>query len=300
VNPVRVVGLVRRGTEPEIVVEFRRDGLRHEVRAPAPVELPSKPGGLPHVELQGPAQHAAVHQFLDRSGGGAEAVETVLESEPGVQAEDPAVALHGLGYSFSFADGAGHGFLAPDVLARFRGRGGDQPVPVRGRGDMHDVDIGPGQHFAEIPVPFDVRVHRGKGLFQVPLIDVADSQQPRTGVAEVAAAHAAHADHRLGQFFAGRGITFSAQDAPRHDQEGGRGGRALQKRTPGYEVLLSHGITLLLPVPRGGLNAGNVAAPPSRWHADVQYCIFRASGSNRLRLPLFCNPARAGNPCGRS
>jgi hypothetical protein len=67
--------------------------------------------------------------------------------------------------------------FSPDVLASLGGGDRDQPVPVRRRRDVDDVNILPGQDFAEILVRFDVLARDLERGLQVVLIHVADREQ---------------------------------------------------------------------------------------------------------------------------
>ena len=79
-----VVGLVGRGAEPEVVVEFFWDRLGFEVGETAPEELPSESGGFAYGDFEGPAEHAAVDDLLDFVDWNAHAVEIAVDAEPGV------------------------------------------------------------------------------------------------------------------------------------------------------------------------------------------------------------------------
>ena len=117
VDAVGVVGLEGRGAEPEVVVELGRDGLGRQARPARPVGLPVEPGGRADRRLDRPAEQPALDGLLDRLDVRPEAVEAVLEAEPGVDPEDAAVPLDGPDDRPALGDGAGHGLLAPDVLA---------------------------------------------------------------------------------------------------------------------------------------------------------------------------------------
>ncbi len=73
-------------------------------------------------------------------------------------------------------------------------------------------------------------------LLQVVLVDVAHREELRPGVhpLEVAPAHAANADHRLGQLVARRRVARPAEDVTRYDGEReGRADRGLEESSPG-------------------------------------------------------------------
>jgi hypothetical protein len=188
---------------------------------------------LAHVHAQGPAERAAFHHLLDGGHGGAVAVEVIGEAEPGVKAEDALVLLHGLHHLDAFVDGAAHGLFAPDVLAGLRRHDAHQRVPVGRRGDVDDVDVVAVQHFAEIVVALHFGRTAGEGIRQMEAVNIADGQEPRAGVGEVALPHAAHADNRLGELFARRRNARPAERLSRHDAEKADGGGSLEEIAAG-------------------------------------------------------------------
>ena len=94
------------------------------------------------------------------------------------------------------------------------------------RGDVDDVDVGPGQDLAEVRVPVDAGAGDLQGRGQVAAVDVADGAQDRAFVAEVSPAHPADADDGLGQGVARSEITGAAEHAAGDDGQRGRGGGA--------------------------------------------------------------------------
>src|SRR5439155_11132307 len=155
VNAVRVIRLFRGGTEPEIVIKLGRHGLRSEVGAAAPLILfPIKAGRPADSDFERPTQKSGLHQFLDGFHWNPHAIEIAFEPEPGIEPENPFVFRNRGLHRFTLGNSPAHGLLAPDILAGFSGRDGNQRVPVwRGR-DMHDVDVFAGKNFAEILVTF--------------------------------------------------------------------------------------------------------------------------------------------------
>ena len=194
-----------------------------------PKELPVETGMLADSHLQRPTEHAAVDELLDLVDGRVHAVERIGKAEPRIQTENIAVTLHGLLNPLTLADGARHRFLAPDILA---GRGGlhrHDAVPVRRRGDMHDIDVrignqltvvGIGRHFLAGQLP--------SGL-QMILVDVANRDQTRTRVPVMASAHAAYADDTFGQLVARSRVADAAQYVARDDGQRGHAGERFQE-----------------------------------------------------------------------
>lgn len=89
VNAVRMVGLFGSGAEPEIVIQFRRNWLRGEIRAAAPeILFPIEAGVCAEGNFKRPAEHAGLHQFFDRFDRNGHAVEGAVETEPGVEPEN--------------------------------------------------------------------------------------------------------------------------------------------------------------------------------------------------------------------
>src|SRR5688572_20644910 len=157
-HAVWMVRFYRRGPKPEIVIQFGRHRLRREVSATAPdVLLPIKARGAAEGDLERPAKHAGLHQFLDGLHWYAHAIKRTVEPEPGVEAENPFMLRHGGLHGFALGNRPGHGFLTPDVLASLGGGDGNHRMPVRWRGHVNDVNVLAGQNFSEILVAFHIR-----------------------------------------------------------------------------------------------------------------------------------------------
>ena len=177
--------------------------------------------------LQRPAQHAAVDELLDLVHGGIHAVERIGETEPGIQAENTAVLLDSLLYPLAFADGTRHRLLAPDILAGARGIGRHDAVPVRRRGDMHDVHIGIVNQVAVIVIGGDFLTGQLQtGIEMVP-VHIADGHQPGSGIAVMSAAHTADTDDTFGELVAGCGVSRSAEHMARDHGQRCRSQQAL-------------------------------------------------------------------------
>ncbi|CCZ76045.1 unknown [Alistipes finegoldii CAG:68] len=240
VHAVFVVGFVGRRSEPHVVIQLGGNRFRSEVFPAHPEELPRESGGARNGHLERPAQQAAVDQLLERLDRRAETIEGILEAEPSVQAEDAVVAPDGFGYALAFADGARHRFLAPDVLAGLGRLDGHDAVPVRRRGDMHDVDIGVGNQAAEVAVGFqrlaELLLSQRNGAFEVFAVHVADCHQPAVLVAgEVVAAlaDAAHADDAFGELVARSGELRAAEHLARDDRQQRHAAQRFQKISTG-------------------------------------------------------------------
>ena len=166
------------------------------------------------VILSGQPSIAAVDELLDGFHRRAETVESGSETEPGVEAEHAPVALNGLHDLLPFGDGARHGLLAPDVLAGLRSGDGDEAMPVRRRGNVHNVDVVALENFAKILVALDALAAHFERPLEVIGVYVAHGHETRSGVGQVPLPHSADSDNGLGQFFAGRG---EPQPAQQHD-----------------------------------------------------------------------------------
>ncbi len=243
VDAVGVVGLEGGGAEPEFVIEIRGDGLRGEVGAADPIEFPIEAGAGIERDFERPAQETVLHRFLDGLDGRAHAVEAVLEAEPGVEAEDALMLFDGGDHGFAFADGAGHRLFAPDILAGLGGLDGHDGVPVGRGGDMDDINVLAGEHFAEIAVTFAIGpafLHRG---IEVVLVDIAHGEELAGGVDafDVAQAHAAGADDGAGEHLAGGDVAGTPQQPAGDDVEGGKGGEGcFEEVSPGETMSLIH------------------------------------------------------------
>ena len=235
VDAVRVVRLVRCGPEPEVVIEFIRDGLRCQVGAADPIELPVEAGRGVEGDLERTvAQHPVHHGLADVLHRNTHAVEVVLEAEPGVEAEDALVLLHGGHDGTTLGDGPGHGLLAPDVLARLGRGNGDDGVPVRRGGHVDDVDVLAGQHLAEVFVAFAIGAAGLHRLRQMVGIHVAHRQQLAGGVDRIHMphAHAAGADHGAGKDFTRGRMAGAAENMSWNNGHGGHRGDGVAEEAP--------------------------------------------------------------------
>ena len=122
----------RRGrTEPEVPVEFRRNGIGGGGRSPPCGQM----GRLvtQWISVMSP-RHAAIHEFIDTA----------------VALVGVAVVAH-LGGHFEFLggqlelpgfpDGVGQGFLGENMFAGHHGEGGGGEVVVVRRADHHGIDV---------------------------------------------------------------------------------------------------------------------------------------------------------------
>ena len=127
---VYIVRFVGCRAQPQVIVKLFGNGLYLKVLLTCPEEFPGEAGGSADAYLERPAQQSAVHQFLQWLDLGAQSIESILESEPGVQTEDAAVALDGFLHPSAFAYGACHGLLAQDVLTSIGSLYGHDAMPV--------------------------------------------------------------------------------------------------------------------------------------------------------------------------
>ena len=194
--------------------------------------------------LQRPTEHAAVDELLDLVDSRVHAVKRIGEAEPSIQTKNIAVTLHGLLNPLALADGARHRFLAPDVLAGLGGLNGHDAVPVRGRGDMDDVDIGVGDQAAEIAIGLQRLVEtlfaQVERALEMLAVDVADRHQTALlGAGEMVAAlaDAADADDAFGELVARRHVFRAAEHMARDDRQQCHAAQCFQKIPAGTHIV---------------------------------------------------------------
>jgi len=221
-----VVRLVRSRAQPHVIIQFSRNGFGSQVFLAHPIELPSESGSSRNGHLQRPSQQTAVHELLQRLYRCTQAIEVVLETEPGVQAEDAVVLLHGLHHPFAFADGTCHRLLTPDVLARLGRFDSHQGMPMRRRGDMHHIHIRVLYQVAEVVIGLQSLVElllaHFHGLLQVILIYIANRHQSALLVAGemiATSTDTAYPDDTLGELVARCDVLRAPQYLCRHDGE---------------------------------------------------------------------------------
>ena len=215
-----------------------------EVLLPHPEEFPGESRGSGDGHLEGPSQQAAVDQLLERLDGGAQAIEGIRETEPRIEAEDAVVALDGLHDALALADGTGHRFLAPDVLAGLGGLNGHDAVPVGRGGDVYDVDVGVGDQIPVVVIAFEGLVEllaaQRDGAFEVFAVDVADRHQTALlGAGEMVAAlaDAPDADDAFGELVARRHVFRAAEHMARDDRQQCHAAQCFQKIPAGTHIV---------------------------------------------------------------
>jgi len=157
-----MIRLERGRPQPEIIIQLRRHRLRDKVGLTRPVALPVEARGAVDRHLQRPAEHPALDELFNRLDRGPETIKLAVEPEPRIEPEDASVFLNRLDDLFALADGAGHGFFAPDILARLGGRDRNQAVPVRRGNDVNNINIIPLQNLAKVVIALDVRPDLGQ------------------------------------------------------------------------------------------------------------------------------------------
>ena len=188
VSAVDIVGLVGSRTEPKVVVEFFGNGLHFKVLFANPEELPCKASCARDADRERPSEQAAIDELLQGLNFCAESVEGIFETEPCVQAEDAAVALHSFFHAFAFTDGTCHGFFAEDILPGIGGNDGHQAVPMGWGSDVNDIYIGVVDEFAEVMIGFQLfapfLLGRSDCRIEVLLVNVAESHETAVLVAD--------------------------------------------------------------------------------------------------------------------
>src|SRR5699024_5192302 len=141
----------------------------------------------------------------------------VTKTKPGIQPEDGAIALHGVHYLLSFANGSGHRFLTPDVLSRLRGLLGHNAVPVRRSGNMHHINIILLQDLSVVSISPYPGVTHIQCLLQMIFIDITNSHQPGSGIGQMPLAHISYPNYSLSKLVAGSRIAGSTQHMSGHN-----------------------------------------------------------------------------------
>ena len=241
-NTVGMIRLVGSRAEPGIIVKFGRNGLRSQVGAAYPPELPREAVGAGYSHCERPAQQPAVDELFQRLHLSAQTIECVPESEPGVEAEDTVVALHSLHYPLALPYRAGHRLLAEHILAGLRSFHRHQRVPVRRGADMHHIYIGVVNKIQEVVICAYILVQLFFGSFhstiQVILVHIAHRHQSagvRRCEVRIAHTYASGADDALGKLVARGYVTFAAEHLARNYGE-------QTSQTGGLEELSSFGI----------------------------------------------------------
>ena len=129
-NAFLVVRPPRGRAEPAVVVEIGRDGLGGE-----------REGRGELAEAGADARDVADEAVADEFGGFAK---RDLGALLHAGLENAAVLAGGVDQHATLAQREGDGFLDVDIFAGEHGGAGDRSMPVIGRGDEHDVDIGAG------------------------------------------------------------------------------------------------------------------------------------------------------------
>ena len=204
VHTVGVVGFERGRSQPAVVVQDIRYGLRGEIGLSDPVEFPVEAGCFADGDGERPSEHAGFDEFLDRFGRHLHSIEILLEAEPGIEPEHASVLLYSFYEFLSFADRPGHGFLTPDVLTGADSVYRNDPVPVRRGGDVNDVDLGQGQQFFMCVKGLDTSTDLLGSCGEVGLIDIADGHHTGARVRNMSTPHATDTNDAFGELVARR------------------------------------------------------------------------------------------------
>jgi hypothetical protein len=142
---------------------------------------------------------------------------------------------------FTFADGTGHGFFAPDIFPGSSCLGGDQGVPVGRSSNVYNVYFRQLDYFPVIVEGFNPAFQHLLSLLQMATVYIANSHYTGASVGEMIPAHLSCTYHCFGQLIAGSQVT-PAQHMPWHDGKGGDCPHCIpDKCTPGMILFLLHG-----------------------------------------------------------
>ena len=197
-----VVRLVRRRTQPHVVVQLCRHLLRLQILLAYPVEFPVETRMLRDGHLQWPTQQSALYQLLQWFHRRAQTIELIREAEPRVDAEHTSVLLHSLAHPLALAYGACHRLLTPDVLARLRSLYGHQGVPVRWGSYVYDVHVRVMYQVAIVMILRHTLRTQVAPRLQVLLVHVADRHQSGATIILMSTSHATNTDDTLRQLVA--------------------------------------------------------------------------------------------------
>src|SRR5690606_18355566 len=111
--------------------------------------------------------------------------------------------------AFSFADGMGHWFFAPDIFTCQRCVYRHDAVPVRRSGNMYNIYFRKLNKFAVIMKSFYAFIqHTGRNA-EVPLVYIADSNNPCSFIFKMVPPHCTYTDDAFGKLVAGCYVTFT-------------------------------------------------------------------------------------------
>src|SRR5262245_24937999 len=264
VDVLGVVRLLRRGAEPEVVVQLRRRVAVGHGRAGEVDAGDADLDGGDLAELAVADQLAGLAELL----GGALLAAGL----------DDAVVLAGcLDHRPPLGDGQAERLLAVDVLAGLAGVDGDQGVPVVGHGDDDGIDVLAVEQLAVVADGerglAGLLLDAGPGLFEPGLIDLADRDAVLDVDAEVAFALVADADAADADSFAGRVGGEAGGDQGRQGRGQPQGGALAQEvaarrrtwfRGHGGQFLDINGVGTLLRVYHYNAMGGTLFPAPAR------------------------------------
>src|SRR5690606_29685417 len=117
-----------------------------------------------------------------------------------IQPEYIAVLPDSLHHLLPLTDGPGHRLLTPNVLPHTGRFSSHDPMPVRRRGNMHDIHLRKLDEFAEISqLLYTIVAKLLHGQGKVTGVHVTYRYRLGTSIAEVPAPHPTYTDYSLGQ-----------------------------------------------------------------------------------------------------
>ena len=199
--------------------------LNRQIGLTRPIKLPVESCHTTQSHLKRTiSEQSAVDRFFHLTRRHSRTIKVILETEPGVQTESDISFLNCLHHGLSFTDRAGHGLLAPDVLARFGRRDRHVSVPVRRGAGVDDIDIFASNHLTEIVIHLCVLVSLLDGLLGALLetlgIDIAESENSARHI-QMRLTDSPATQNPACQFFRRRRLPVEPEDSTGHDGNGG-------------------------------------------------------------------------------
>lgn len=105
---------------------------------------------------------------------------------------------------------------------------------------MNNINILPGNQFAEIVISCNISASPGDYCFQMILIDIANSKKACTFIADVALPHTSDTDNTFCQFIARRCKTTTSEYLPGNDRKSNCGSSSFFQEAASARFFLFH------------------------------------------------------------